>query len=420
MFFYLAIAAGGVSQRDLFFESPVTLPFLNVALPLLWFFVLGPLLFLIVHSYTLLHFTFLADKVVAFDTELERQIERSDPDSGELLRRQLPSNVFVQFLAGPPKTRDGMMGYLLRGIAWATLVIGPVLLLVLFQLQFLPFHNAWISWEQRVVVLVDLALLWFLWPGVARRGGTSSEKGHVLRRIGWICLFAIVSLLPLLLLFTIATFPGEWLDSAISRVLSVRTSGAWTVVGWIPTELATLRTLLVDGDVNAVTQRPMSVWSNRLVVPGIDVIDHAKFDSEAKIAALPVTVSLRGRHLEGAVLMGAHLRKADFTGAFLKEAELYHADLRETNFGCDSVEDDDQCADLRGADLEGAQLEGASLYGAHVEGADLEEVHFEGANLNEAELQGASLDGAQLQAANLNNAQLEGASLIGAQLQGAT
>jgi uncharacterized protein YjbI with pentapeptide repeats len=421
VFFYLAIAAGGATQRDLFFENPVKLPFLNVDLPLLWFFVLGPLLFLIVHAYTLLHFTFLADKVVAFDAQLERQIERSDPDTGELLRRQLPSNIFVQFLAGPPKSRNGMMGLLLRGIAWITLVIGPVLLLVLFQLQFLPFHSVWISWEQRLIVFADLALLWFLWPAVARRGGTFLAKGHVLGGMVWVCLFAMASLLPLLLVYTVATFPGEWLDEAVSKVLSVPTSGTWTVIGWTQTELASLRTLLVEGDIDEVTQRPISLWSNRLVMPGIDVIDHAKFDTEAKIGALPVTVSLRGRHLEGAVLMGAHLRKADFTGAFLKGAEFYHADLREAKFGCDrSGSDEDQCADIRDADLEGAQLQGASLYGARLQGADLEEAHLEGADLNEAELQGASLNNAQLQGVNFNRAQLEGANLIGAQLQGAT
>jgi hypothetical protein len=48
--FYLLIAAGGVTQRDLFFENPVKLPFLSVDLPLKSFFWLGPLLFLIMHA----------------------------------------------------------------------------------------------------------------------------------------------------------------------------------------------------------------------------------------------------------------------------------------------------------------------------------------------------------------------------------
>jgi hypothetical protein len=37
VFFYFAIAAGGVTHRDLLFENPVKLPFLNIDLPLIGF-----------------------------------------------------------------------------------------------------------------------------------------------------------------------------------------------------------------------------------------------------------------------------------------------------------------------------------------------------------------------------------------------
>src|SRR5690242_2278520 len=69
--FYFAIAAGAVTHRDLFLETPVKLPFLNVELPLKAFFIWGPLVFLIVHAYVLLHFVFLAGKIGAFHLELQ-------------------------------------------------------------------------------------------------------------------------------------------------------------------------------------------------------------------------------------------------------------------------------------------------------------------------------------------------------------
>src|SRR5215208_5670233 len=87
VFLYLAIAAGAVTHKDLFFENPVKLPFLNVELPLIAFFALGPLLFLIVHAYTLLHFAMLAGKVGAFRAELEDQVGLHSDREG--LRRQL-------------------------------------------------------------------------------------------------------------------------------------------------------------------------------------------------------------------------------------------------------------------------------------------------------------------------------------------
>jgi hypothetical protein len=74
--------------------------------------------------------------------------------------------------------------------------------------------------------------------------------------------------------------------------------------GW-----ATLHELLVGGEVDFASREPKGLWSNRLALPSFDAIDHAKLDTEAKIAAATETVSLRARHLEGAVLIGAVLQR---------------------------------------------------------------------------------------------------------------
>jgi hypothetical protein len=83
--FYLLVAVSAVTHRDLLFESPVKLPFLGVDLPLKGFFWLGPLLFVVVHAYVLLHFVMLAGKVGIFDVQLRAQIE--DPHVRTTLRR---------------------------------------------------------------------------------------------------------------------------------------------------------------------------------------------------------------------------------------------------------------------------------------------------------------------------------------------
>ncbi len=71
--FYLLIAVGSVTHRDLLLESPIKLPFLSVELPLVGFFWLGPVLFVIVHAYVLLHLVLLASKVGAFREQLQKQ-----------------------------------------------------------------------------------------------------------------------------------------------------------------------------------------------------------------------------------------------------------------------------------------------------------------------------------------------------------
>jgi Pentapeptide repeats (8 copies) len=423
---YFAIAAGAVTHRDLLLESPVKLPFLNVELPLKAFFILGPLVFLVVHAYVLLHFVLLAGKVGAFHIELQKQIPDDDEKRAQL-RRHLPSNIFVQFLAGPREVRTGIVGFLLKSVSTVSLVAGPIALLVLFQLQFLPYHSAWISWWQRVAVVLDLILLWLLWPPIVRGGETDllswSDLGRV-KVAGWL----LASLLPVLLVFTIATFPGEWLEEALLEVRLVPTTlAAWRrlpsveAIQKVGSGWATLHELLVAGTVDFVTGKPQNWLSNVLVLPNFDIGDRLKFDAGGKIVLSPETVSLRGRRLEGAVFVDAHLKKADFTGAELAGANFLRADLREAKFngaqlqGAGILE-----AQLQGAALQGAQLQGAVLERAQLQGASLVVAQLQGASLSNAHLQGASLERAQLQGAVFGNAELRDASLNDAQLQGAS
>src|SRR6516225_8727415 len=78
--FYLGVAAGAVTHADLLLENPVRLPFLNIELPLLAFFALAPLLFVITHVYTLVNLALLADRVREFHKELGDQFA-ADPFS---------------------------------------------------------------------------------------------------------------------------------------------------------------------------------------------------------------------------------------------------------------------------------------------------------------------------------------------------
>ena len=397
--FYLLIAAGGVSHRDLFLANPIKLPFLSVELPLEGFFWLGPALFLVAHAYVLLHFVLLSSKVDVFDAQLREQID--DSEVRAQLRRQLPINIFVQLLAGPRDARGGLVGTLLRLIAWISLVVGPVAMLVFFELQFLPYRDVWITMWQRLAVVLDLLILWILWPAIVH-GGTA-QSGW--RRLGWgtASIMACISVVSILLVFAIATTSDEWLQRKLS---------------WFP--LRAVRELLVAGEVDRIAQRPKSLWSNRLVLPGLDVIDHAKFDTEDKIKAAPKMASLRGRELRGAVLIAANLQKVDFAGANLEGASFFYANLQGADLSDAKLRGAWLLnANLQGADLSDATLQGAVLSRAILQGADLSRANLQGADLGYAKLQSAGLVAANLQGTRLDAANLQGADLSGANLQGA-
>jgi uncharacterized protein YjbI with pentapeptide repeats len=431
--FYIGVAAGAVTHKDLLLENPVKLPFLNTELPLLAFFALAPLLFVVTHAYTLAHFVMLGKKALRFHQQLYR--ERSGPSilAGEggaqqhslpkktrdKLRRLLPSNIFVQILAGPPDMRGGPFGLILKAIAVTTLIIFPILLLLLLQAQFLPFHSLWISWLQRIALFLDLGLLWILRPPILsspRKDGT--VRKYVVR--AYLVVAAVLSLAAVWLSILIATIPGEWQEKApdwmnprlpefwareyLSAVFLSKDKAA---IKWL-----SVRDLLFTGEINlTTTRRRSSPFSNTLVLPGFSVYEALKIDDPKKIAWKEYLVDLRGRHLEQAMLFQADLTGADLRGARLQGAYLEFAQLRGA-----SLEE----AELQGADFEGAQLDGAVLKAARLQGANFMWAWLRGACLRAAQLQGAFFGAAQLQGVDLREASLQGASFRSAQLHGAS
>ena len=407
--FYIAIAAGAVTHADLLLENAVKLPFLNVELPLKAFFFLAPLLFLITHAHTLAHLVLLADKAKRFHLQLREQIKTQGDGSGseekkevagisEGLRRQLPSNIFVQFIAGPDDIRGSWFGVLLKTIAWTSLVIGPVLLLLLLQIQFLPYHYGPITWTHRLALLADLLLVWWLWRRIL------PGRGDFRRWTSWATpVLGIASIFAALIFsWAVAIFPGEWQEDHLPSVSVIPTRWAGEKKPGnepISAGSVSVHEWLFRGEVDNITRRRKSFFSSTLVLPGFDVYEALKIDDPKKVEWKEHSIVLRGRHLEHSVFDGANLPKVDLSGAHLEGASLGGARLQ-------------------GAQLAGAQLQGATLFWTKLQSASLPQAQLQGATLFFTELQGALLQQAQLQGAYLLGVQLTGASLNGAQLQG--
>jgi hypothetical protein len=292
--FYIAIAAGAVTHKDLLLENPVKLPFLNVELPLVAFFALAPILFVLSHAYTLMHFALLAGKIGAYKTILEEKLpDAAAAETRDRLRRQLPTNIFVQFLAGPRDIRRGGLGWLLRSVAWISLVIGPTLLLLLLQIQFLPYHLEWPTMVQRFALLADLILLWLLWPAVLA-GRSKIVFPPLLRHWRW----SLASLAALAFACLVATFPGERLDASAQKAkwiptnfFALREGKVGNLIEW-----ASLRDVVFNGRIDPATRR-RSLFSNTLVLPGFDSLEAKGVDDQKKLDWAKHVLSLRGRDL---------------------------------------------------------------------------------------------------------------------------
>jgi hypothetical protein len=144
---YLAIATGTTTHRMLFLEEPLNLPVLNIKLPLLGFYILTPIIFVIIHFYMLLNLVLLARTAKSFEDALTRAI-REDGEAREAFRMRIENTLFVQLLGGRLE-REGCNARLLSLMALITLALAPVAVLLMFEVMFLPYHSEKITWLHR-------------------------------------------------------------------------------------------------------------------------------------------------------------------------------------------------------------------------------------------------------------------------------
>jgi uncharacterized protein YjbI with pentapeptide repeats len=446
---YLTMTVGAVTHEALLKQNPIKLPVLNVDLPLVGFFWIAPLFFLLFHFYLFLQLVILVRKVASFDATL--RVAVATDQEREEYRRRLDTFLIVQFLIGAEEERQGLTAKLLRSVAVITLVILPVLLLIQFQLTFLPYHDAWVTWVHRIAVVIDIRLAWvfwfaigrgdgkiyfpeieFVWRGFFRRGtflknakamlaeiGLAIRSGFRSHRTGFVCSLGTIFASWFVFAFT---------DEPIANFFKVPVPGISN--NEIVFERTSLADVVLHGRINMVEGRPRTWFSNVLVVPDKKLVVDAAVDKDFP------SLSLRGRNLSGAILIGSDLRSADFTGANLNGAVLDRAQLARARFGCTAPYDkrtkpgwpDDECtwlqrasfaqAKLQAADFKRARMHGAILIKANLQGADLSAAQLQDVMLSNADLVGASLAGANLNRAFLDGANLIGADFLNTQMQG--
>jgi uncharacterized protein YjbI with pentapeptide repeats len=411
---YLAIAIGTTTHVQLLLEAPVKLPLLGVDLPLFAFYEFAPPLFLVIHLYVLMQLYLLSRTLYLFDTKLrDASLIRKDR---ELIRSQLEKFVVTQLLIGAPDAWG--IRQFLRLTVWLSFGVGPVLLLLAFQLQFLPYHSIPTTWTHRVVLLLDIALLLMLWPRVF----DGSTRPSWPSRYAW--RFTLGGLLAALVVFSIsvATVPGEYIEqSELRSRWLVRTDPLREQPFWLPTHE------LFEGRIDAPRSRSISLFARNLVLVDARLVE----PDRDKLAKLDRTLSLRGRDLQLAVATGADLRKADLTGADLTSANLDGANLDGATLSNATLSNANLTlanlshttlakANLSRAFLGGANLTGADMVGANLGRAYLGHTTLPNANLSYANLGGAYLFSADLGGANLDGTNLLSAKLLSANLQDAT
>jgi hypothetical protein len=224
---YIAIIIWSTTDVQLLKGTPVTLPLLNVPLPIVGFYSVVPWLLLLFYFNLLLHLTFLAQRLHRFNAVLGAF---TDDAAREDQRARLFPFLFSVMLIGRPAPWS-LQGLLVIAV-WTTIILLPLCLLLWMQLRFLPYHDEFITWTHRAAVLVDLFLLGYLWPliRIPDHHGASAvqtvtqgwedhrvaQRNARTRRRCWRIWFSCLMLLPVVLWLGVVVLPEEGIEVLVA------------------------------------------------------------------------------------------------------------------------------------------------------------------------------------------------------------
>ena len=406
---YVLIAIASVTHRDLLLAGDVTLPLLQVKIGLIRFFLLVPILFVLLHVGLLGKLALLAAR--RWNSTKQCAFWKA-PTSAAIRSVWSLDNFFLaQVIAGPDRSRVAERVPQQPHLAHAGDLPAGTAALCADRVPALPRHPHHHGASSGRPGRRDPAAAHGRVPGAAGRDLLRRALAHRRAQSGQSDLCDRRMLLGRGVRFRpCATVPGE----ATATAASASSSG-------------------------------LTVRCSALFPRNLDVSDADLGPTSLKARS----INLRGRDLRFARLDRVGLQRVDLTGANLDGASLAGADLRHIRLACEERTDlrrsenrhATPCASARGAnfakatlagarmsglDIRGARLEGAQLEGANLANAQMTSVDFSRADLQRADLSGgATLQGANFEQANLQGADLSGASLqmadfTGATLQGAT
>ena len=417
-------------QELLFREGHIQMPIVNVSVPVVRFFIVSPLVLLILHFNLLIQALFLSKKIALYSLQLARY-----DGSGKSYREALDSLFpmpLVYLIANIYKKKS--MIWLLGTVVFISIAILPITILIFTQVRFLPYQNETFTWIHRITVLVDIGMLCWIWPHVTLPN-KSWRDGY--RKIGNRHLFLAIMIILVFVTFFLYV-PGGGISRLLPQDLD---NGVFT----FPKRNFDLSTKVL------VSEEPAPVLlsahysaecipengedcDSSVIKPGSEfwcaqtkplVLNERNLKgailSKTKLCAVNFEYAdLSGADLTGANLTGANLKNTDLTGANLTGANLIGVDLATTNLtGANLSGVDLATTNLTGANLTGVDLATTNLTGANLTGVNLTSMDLTGANLIGVDLSGANLTEVDLAGADLSEANLTGADLTRANLTGA-
>ena len=321
---YLIISSISTTHEDLLRNNPVTLPILNVKTPLKMFYIIAPIMVLVLHINLLINLR-----------EHSKKLKPWKEKTDELYP-------FLFNIAHTDK--------LVLLLTWISVFALPFLTLLFIQLAFLPYHDIFITLWHPMILTFDVVSLIFYWEKIRDPDWTFADVA-----IEGMSELSIVSpvdfyngLEKRLRIVTLKLIKSIYKPQAISKFEKFFGYTSYAFYGLV------ICWFLAFGQLGYYFGLENASFSN-LILKEQTLL--AKNASDEIIAAY----INRNKHDEQNILK--HIRGLNLKDRDLRLADFTKADLRKV--------------DLRDADLSGAKMQGANLCGADLTGAIFKGVYYD-------------------------------------------
>jgi len=425
---YCALTVVSTSDRNIILNEQAHLPIVNLDVSLNGFFIVAPMMSILIFVY----FQLYLQRLKGLTDDLRTNYAQTEK------RRLYP---WIINISEDPE--PGVIGKMQMLTVKVSVWLSLPLVLSLLAFWYIKKHEPFWSYVVgSLSILGTLVSIWF-WREYRSGNGT---KGPSIFGIGDIALFGVILTFQISILtaFTPQAMNvgmGEYLRPYLCVDLSYQNLVSkpehdyenipWQKLRGVHLEGADLsfsvleradlsRAHLAKAKLNSVILRKSNLQYANLQEAKLEYANLQECslvytnlqEGALRYADLKVA-NLEHANLEKARLGDTDLQKADLRHANLRGATLSYANLREATL----VQADLWRAFLRYAILQNAELRAADMKEANLQGAKLQKAEASGVNLQEAILLYANLKEADLEGANLKQADLEGANLGRANLR---
>ena len=424
---YALIAILLTTDMVLLREGKIILPFTQVGIPSVEFYVAAPALIAFLHINLLGRLILLAREIYKNDDDEESNDDAKSDDGEAHVNNKVRSGDKVSkdygffdmvltmlFPTDPERLMSAMQeaapATAFLGIRFFILVTAPLLVLLILQARFLAYQSGWVTLSHQIMVAFDLFFQFMFTLSCIKLWGKEEKLLHKLRHSITAGLVAI----PAFYAWAVALVPDSYIENKVKSDWQQSIAGCFFRDWWKEEDKSFLCTIIKGERFINVPNTTISLQDVQLEAAGAFEETGVKPVPEVLCERIEM-LDLSGRRLNYANFSDSRFKCVEMKGTKLHSSKLARAKFGITNL----LRTDLSKADLSGADLSGADLSEADLSGADLSGADLSGADLSWADLSGADLSGIGLRRTRLWRADLSKADLSKADLSRADLSGA-